>query len=321
MSITASAQLGGSAGLEYNDGDINGVKNFSKSATLDHNLDLAQAQAEAKIGPDVKFEAGWDIPILGELAATAALDIKTGVKATYTTSKSPPGEICIPIHAAARLVFAIPGLEDITAGPETVIDENITCKQFGAQKIHWKGTLTGEWIFPTDNPRQRSTTKLTWNVDATTFEKSFFDLAFNGSWTRHGEYSSDCGNGIEHREITDSTGSGTWRPDDPGHGLLIYTNIPGKYYFGLPTMYGTHTTTTYGCDGTQTTSTGNDGTGVEASDLTSLTSGVGNEEPKPSGIRLAGSRELIDSNTERRLSWDITATCEDGGAPDAEWAC
>ena len=89
--VSADASMQGSIGIQYDKGDVSGVKSLTKSASVTHSVE-AQAELQARIGPGIGIEAGWDVPVLGELAATAGVDVSSGLKLTYEPGQSPAGQ-------------------------------------------------------------------------------------------------------------------------------------------------------------------------------------------------------------------------------------
>jgi hypothetical protein len=138
--VKASAGVQGSLGLEYHDGDISGVHEISSDASLEHEVD-ASASAEAKIGPDITVEAGWHVPVLGELAAKVDADITSGLRLTYDPATEPPGKLCVPLTVEGSIGLEVPIKGEISAGPKKLLDTNIKCVTFGAE-AQWNGTIT-----------------------------------------------------------------------------------------------------------------------------------------------------------------------------------
>lgn len=141
--VKATASVAGSLGLEYHDGDIDGVHEFSSDAGLEHSVS-ASASAEAKIGPDITVEAGWHVPVLGELAAKVDTDVSSGVRLTYDPAQSRPGKLCVPLTVKGSIGLEIPVKGEIKAGPTTLLEKDIKCVEFGGtQEIQpqWTGTI------------------------------------------------------------------------------------------------------------------------------------------------------------------------------------
>jgi hypothetical protein len=141
--VKASAGVQGSLGLEYHHGDISGVHEISSDASLEHEVD-ASASAEAKIGPDITVEAGWHVPVLGELAAKVDADITSGLQLTYDPPTEPPGKLCVPLSVEGSIGLEIPVKGEISAGPKELLDTDIKCVTFGAE-AQWSGTIEVEW--------------------------------------------------------------------------------------------------------------------------------------------------------------------------------
>jgi len=128
VTISADASVQGSLGLDYRDGDVSAVKEFSSDANLNHEVE-AQANAQALIGPDIEVEAGWKIPVIGGVAAEVEISARTGLRLEYVLSNSPPGKLCVPLRLGGEVEFDTP-IGDIEKGlPEYSTD--IKCAEFG----------------------------------------------------------------------------------------------------------------------------------------------------------------------------------------------
>jgi hypothetical protein len=141
--VKATASVAGSLGLEYHDGDIDGVHEFSSDAGLEHSVS-ASASAEAKIGPDITVEAGWHVPVLGELAAKVDTDVSSGLRLTYDPAQSRPGKLCVPLTVKGSIGLEIPVKGEIKAGPSTLLEKDIKCVEFGGTpeaQPQWTGTI------------------------------------------------------------------------------------------------------------------------------------------------------------------------------------
>lgn len=160
VAVDASASVDGSVGVRYQDGDVSGIRELNRSADANFNVG-ANAQLDARIGPDIEIAAGWRIPALGGLAAKGNLDVTTGMVLKYSTSQTPPGDLCIPFTAIAGFGFEIPVIDDINTGDIKLFDTSIRCWRFPAQGLDVSSTgpdgaggiglrLTGENPFAED---------------------------------------------------------------------------------------------------------------------------------------------------------------------------
>lgn len=146
--VKATASVAGSLGLEYHDGDIDGVHEFSSDAGLEHSVS-ASASAEAKIGPDITVEAGWHVPVLGELAAKVDTDVSSGLRLSYDPAQSRPGKLCVPLTVKGSIGLEIPVKGEIKAGPTTLLDKDIKCVEFGGTREtppQWTGTIQHTYL-------------------------------------------------------------------------------------------------------------------------------------------------------------------------------
>lgn len=138
--ISASASISGSLGLKYEDDGLSPVKEFNADANLEHEVE-AQATAEAKIGPELQIEAGWDFPVIGGIAAEAEIDLKTGLRLTYDNASNPPGKLCVPFSITGSFKLNTP-IKDFNLGLPTY-NTDLKCVDFGdpISTIHnkWRG--------------------------------------------------------------------------------------------------------------------------------------------------------------------------------------
>ena len=125
----AHASADGSVGIRYEDGDVSGIRELNRTASFDVDAQ-ANAHLEGRIGPDIGVSAGWHIPVLGSLAATAGLDVTTGLVLDYDSTEAPPGSLCIPFTAIGDLAFQLPIVGELSTGDITLFDRNIRCDQF-----------------------------------------------------------------------------------------------------------------------------------------------------------------------------------------------
>jgi hypothetical protein len=156
----AHASADGSVGIRYEDGDVSGIRELNRTASFDVDAE-ANAHLEGRIGPDIGVSAGWHIPVLGSLAATAGLDVTTGLVLDYDSTEAPPGSLCIPFTAIGDLVFQLPIVGELSTGDITLFDRNIRCDRFP--------TTTSERA------------RITWNTGAD-IDLHSFDEEGNEAW-------------------------------------------------------------------------------------------------------------------------------------------
>lgn len=345
IQVSADASMQGSLGIQYEDGETSGIKTLTKNASVTHSVE-AQAELQARIGPGIGIEAGWDIPALGDLAATAGIDVSSGLKLTYDPGQSPPGKLCVPLTAEGQMSLTIPGASDIDAGPVTLYDENIWCEWIGAVLVHWQGTVA--WENHESGPPlgffdvfQYDVTE-NWSVDGHTPEGtgspgyggygSYFDLGYTGSWqwTVHqvkGPVSCVDGSISTWDETFTGSGSGGTGDDGQGAGpatsrLTLHVDRgeagdPGTFfYLGGPEG-------TYG-------STGAGGCGAPPYTGVAVGPPYDLAHPETRGQCYIDESPLHGTDTCQipnedgsfsTVTWDLTVTCPDGSAPNTEWIC
>jgi hypothetical protein len=137
--VTASASLSGELGVEYEHGDASVVKEFTPEGGVDAPSE-AKASAEVKLGAGLSIEAGWKVPVLGELAVGASLDAASGLRLTWDAGRVPEAELCVPLSVTASITFEIPGADDLEAGPLTLYDGNLACRDIGRVAYRVTGT-------------------------------------------------------------------------------------------------------------------------------------------------------------------------------------
>lgn len=343
ISVSADASMQGSLGIQYEDGDVSGVRELSSSANVDHSVD-ANASAEARIGPDVGVKAGWEVPVLGELAATAGIEATSGLRLTYVLGDAPPGKLCVPVTAEARIGFNVPVVGEFTAGPETLYDEDIVCAEFGTSgddQLHWEGTMSvnlqGSYSSEGGEHAEGLYTR-EWTVNGNTPEggRPYYGEDGNGrgfqlpgvdEWDQHHSYVAPCTTSAGTHG-TDETRHGSGTPSYPS--LLLVVDPDGDYGFSIgPTVEGTRTITWHQCDGEVTSKTDNAGPSVTAC-LEELEEGLtnyfhsGNPLPRD-GTSVANSVSGQVQCDGINMSWDVTfdftVTCPGGSAPDGNWMC
>lgn len=346
IQVSADASMQGSLGIKYEDGEISGIKTLAKSASVTHSVE-AQAELQARIGPGIGIEAGWDVPVLGSLAANAGVDVSTGLKLTYDPGQSPPGKLCVPITAEGQMSLTIPDASDINAGPVTLYNENIWCEWIGAVLLHWQGNVVWENHVSRPGPDyvsylnyfdtfQEDVTE-NWDVDGHTPEGlgspdyggpgSYFDLGYasNWHWTIHKVKVGGCVDLSTWDETLVGNGSGSTGDDGQGAGsatsrLTLHVTGGGEGEVGNFFYLG-------GPDGTYD-STGACGPPYEGIPIGSPYDVYLNPETrKPcyiDGSPLHGSDTCQvpnDDGSFSTVSWDLTVTCPDGSAPDTNWLC
>jgi hypothetical protein len=351
IQVSADASMQGSLGIQYDEGDVSGVKSLTKNASVTHSVE-AQAELQARIGPGIGIEAGWDVPVLGELAATAGVDISSGLKLTYEPGESPPGKLCVPLTATGQMSLVIPGASDLDAGPVTLYDENIWCEWIGAIPLHWQGTVAWENHVSRPGPDHESYLNYfdifqadeteNWSVDGHTpagvgspgygGPGIHFDLGYTGSWnwTVHKVKFGGCNDHVSTSDET-LTANGSGSTSDDGQGaaplrsrLTLHVDGEGEevgtfFYLGGP-------------DGTES-STGAGGcgappyTGVPVGpppDLLMHPDGEPRVACHVDGSPLHGTDTCQTPNEDGSFStvtWDLKVTCPNGKAPDPDWLC
>ncbi len=349
IQVSAEANMQGSLGIQYDDGDVSGIKTLTKSAGVTHSVE-SQAELQARIGPGIGIEAGWDIPALGDLAATAGVDVSSGLKLTYDPGQSPPGKLCVPITAEGQMSLTIPDAPDINAGPVTLYDENIWCEWIGAVLLHWQGTVAWENHVSRPGPEyvsylnyfdifQEDATE-NWNVDGHTPEGlgspgygspgSYFDLGYTGSWhwTIHKVKFGGCVDQVSTWDET-LTGNGSGGTGDDGQGtgpstsrLTLHVSSgeegePGNFfYLGGPEG-------TYGSTGAPECG-GEPYSGVPVGPPFDLAHTDTRGPCYVEGPPLHGSDTCQTPNEDgsfSTVSWNLSVACPDGSAPNTEWLC
>ncbi|HEX5374967.1 MAG TPA: hypothetical protein VFW48_02305 [Solirubrobacterales bacterium] len=106
VSASAEATVDGRVGVEY-DGHVHGIHDFPKSVPTIVPTYAADAKLEATAGPDLELEAGWRVPALGKLAATAAIGVQSGVSVEYDALESMT-KTCVPLDVAASIGVHLP---------------------------------------------------------------------------------------------------------------------------------------------------------------------------------------------------------------------
>lgn len=315
VSISAHAGVQGTVGLAYDDGDVSPVHEISSDAALQHEVD-AKASAQALLGPDITAKAGWEVPVLGGLAATVGVNAASGLRLSYDVGQAPPGKLCAPLKISGSLGFQIPVLGDIE-GEKTIVDTDIKCLALGGTDLYWKGTITGE-DFLGFLPRDSFVTLLTWHIDSTSPEGAGEAyLGYSGSYSSHFEEQASCGGPPQIIREMDGLGAGS---ASAGSGEGVWIDLePGGFIYAVPPMTGTATEIARPCNGAQETTIRPEQTDVQAVNLSHRFALI----PKPSGTRIQGSYETEseDSVAHSKASWDIEVTCPDGTAPDADWEC
>lgn len=347
IQVSADASMQGSLGIQYDEGDVSGVKSLTKNASVTHSVE-AQAELQARIGPGIGIEAGWDVPVLGDLAATAGVDVSSGLKLTYEPGQSPPGKLCVPLTATGQMSLAIPGAPDLDAGPVTLYDENIWCEWIGAIPLHWQGTVAWENHVSRPGPDydsylnffdvfQEDVTE-NWSVDGHTpagvgspgygGPGIHFDLGYTGSWnwTIHKVKLVGCDDHVSTWDET-LTGSGSGGTGDDGQSgpptskLTLHVDGEGEevgtfFYLGGPE--GTYGSTGAGGCGASPY------TGVAVGPPFDLAHTDTRGRCYVDGSPLHGTDTCQTPNEDGSFStvtWDLKATCPDGKAPDADWLC
>lgn len=358
VSVQADASANGSLGVEYKDGHLSPVQSFSADASLSHSAS-ANATLEGKIGAEVKVLAGWQIPVIGQVAADVGVGADTGLKLTYDTTADPRGKLCVPFTISGEVGLHLP-LETVETGKQTLYDTNIKCINWDyTSGLHWVGTISysesDSWIPGWDASSPPSTfeqsASASWQVDAHTPEgytapSDDYDNSepldySDSSWHANSVLGSyfPCGPTYHHRvETWDIGGAG---PPN-GQGALPYTELLHIYL--TPTSYGFYSLGAYG-GGTRTVSgliSGLDCLGlppevdpVTGVNLQATGACLPNtpEFPRFTGTlarvgthaagTVSGTDPCTTQSAETHYGWtyDLTVTCVDGSAPNPDWTC
>ena len=128
--VTVSASAGGSGrlGVKYEDGDFSGIKDFRTHSDLSREI-AGTATAQALVGPALNLKAGWEVPVLGELAVFAEIGAASGLRASVDTGRTPPGKVCVPFVVHGELgvdLFVKSFSKELT-----LFDEDLRCLPFG----------------------------------------------------------------------------------------------------------------------------------------------------------------------------------------------
>jgi hypothetical protein len=325
IQVSADANMQGSLGIQYDNGEVSGVKSLTKSAGVTHSVET-QAELEARIGPGIGVEAGWDVPVLGDLVATAGVDVSSGLKLTYDPAESPPGKLCVPLTAEGQMSLAIPGAPDLDAGPITLYDENIWCEWIGEVLLHWQGKVdfVHHEQYESDGWSNAYDATETWNVNGYLLEgrqNGFFRLPYDGTWHYTVQGSRPCSGGGAETVTQVADGSGSDDEDDPSNNFGFYSAIPGNAEDPSSYIYpagprGSANESGTLCDGS-----------THSSSYPVASPGFGrggcqvNDGPLAhDGVRVQGSTDCGFSGVIQG-SWDLTVTCPDGAAPDTDWLC
>jgi hypothetical protein len=86
----------------------------------------ANTKLEATAGPDLELEAGWRVPALGKLAATAAIGVRSGVSVEYDVQKSMT-KTCIPLDVAASIGVHLPLRHRALLFKPKILDTDLEC--------------------------------------------------------------------------------------------------------------------------------------------------------------------------------------------------
>jgi hypothetical protein len=330
IQVSADASMEGSLGIQYDDGDVSGIKSLAKSASVTHSVE-AQAELHARIGPGIGIEAGWDVPVLGDLAATAGIDVSSGLKLTYDPGQSPPGKLCVPITAKGQMSLTIPDAPDINAGPVTLYDENIWCEWIGAILLHWQGTVDYDHHseYESEGWNYNYEASETWNVDGHLLEgrgDGWFRLPYSSTWhsTLHGSHSCSGGGAATDTEVGDGSGEEEVGGDPyTAFGIYTATGNAGdpSSYFSPGGPYGSLYVSDTDCEGASHSGPyplpppGLRSPGVNCQ--------ANNGPLGRDGVRVQGTSGTngCGEGVDAHLTWDLTVTCPDGKAPDPEWMC
>lgn len=120
MKPTVTGQLGskiegkievgvdGFGGIEYADGALRPIGVLVPVASVEPPKIESAASGSVGLTPEVTVVAGWKAPVLGELAAQAALSLPTEVKLRYEPLKKPLPEGCLELALKGTLRLNLP---------------------------------------------------------------------------------------------------------------------------------------------------------------------------------------------------------------------
>lgn len=331
-SVTAEAR--GSFGLAYENGNVVGIHELSSEAGFEHEEE-ANAELEARVGPDVSITAGWTIPFLGKLAAGLGVGASTGLKLTYDSSKDPPGTLCAPLTITGSLSIYLPK-KTITGGPKILYDGNIKCVEWGAeaQEVHAVGTIEvtseGEEQIASDPPWENisrgETGSSTWQLDGfTSGEESDGIAAFDdveNSWSWHLEESAECTSEAEEENLHPIS----WEKDASGNGDAGYAEFnlnEDSFSIELHGSAGSYFSHGYaGCGEEEEF----EDEGPEGEFMLAC---LASDSPMhQEGTHFTATfdvsaecGQLFFSPIDYSVSIDLHVSCPAGRAPDARWGC
>jgi hypothetical protein len=325
IQVSADANMQGSLGIQYDKGDVSGIKTLAKNASVTHAVET-QAELQARIGPGIGIEAGWNVPVLGDLVATAGVDVSSGLKLTYDPGQSPPGKLCVPLNAEGHMSLKIPGAPDLDAGPLILYDENIWCEWIGAVLLHWQGKVDFDHHeqYESDGWSNVYDATETWNVNGYLLEgrqDGFFRLPYNGTWHFTIEGSRPCSGGGAETATLVGNGSGSADENDTSNNFGFYSALagnaedPSSYIYPAGPRGSVNESETL-CDGS-----------THSGSHPVLSPGFGRGGCQSNAGPLAHDGARVQGSTDcgfpgvTQGSWDLTVTCPDGAAPDTDWLC
>jgi hypothetical protein len=138
LEASATAEIDGYVALEYNrdDKELQGKARAAPSLSVPTPAAEASAEAKVMVKPGIGMTVGWSAGFLGKVAATARVNFKTGVEASWVVDREPPAEACAPLSLGGQIIFhllrknfepelptAKLGKKCVTAGPSPPPEE------------------------------------------------------------------------------------------------------------------------------------------------------------------------------------------------------
>ncbi|MCB0869331.1 MAG: hypothetical protein KDB52_00720 [Solirubrobacterales bacterium] len=323
VTISADASVQGSIGLDYRDGDVSAVKEFSSDANLSHEVE-AQANAEALIGPDIEVEAGWKIPVIGGVAAEVEINARTGLRLEYVLGNSPPGKLCVPLKLGGEVEFDTP-IGDIEKGlPEYSTD--IKCVEFGGSTFSIQGSIDahGDYSWPGVNTTV-GTNDASWTVDSsvpTGTDSNYYVLGHSSEWNDFYRTTSACGFNPDSWSERSSSGSQTVLSGEGNIGANPVDSTLGMargsdgYVFHLGTSPGVENQRGSVCGFPETTASGTGWSYIAGS-----IGNTGAPAVYDGSGHLSGSRTGYVDHMDYEISWEFELECPSGDPPTVNWLC
>jgi hypothetical protein len=125
-----------SLGIEYDEGAAHPIHIFDYDPPYIEPAIEAAASARAIVGPEVTVKAGWHVPALGGLAATAGVGIYSGISYSYDISRDPPGKTCVPLELTGTIGFQLPFRRKPHSWPIPIFKEDLDCSPPDTGAVH-----------------------------------------------------------------------------------------------------------------------------------------------------------------------------------------